>query len=498
MKRTLLIAAVVTTVWSLGASGQSARAVIDEAAQAMGATGLQSIRYSGTGSTFGFGQAPAPGAPWPRFEVLKYVAAINYAAPAMREQLVRLDVEDPPRGGGAGPFNPATGQGGMRPIPGEHTQGRFFDDRTDAGLLQIWLTPHGFLEAAADHDAALGTATVGGRTTRTISFTALGKYTVTGTIDSENLVERVQTTIANSTLGDMLVEAIYSEYEDFAGVRFPTRILQRQAGHPTLELTVGDVQPNSAAAGELRARPAPPAPPPLQVEAQEIADGVWFLTGGAPLSLLVEFDDHFVVIEGPQNDAHTSAVIAEAARLNPAKPIRYVVNTHHHFDHAGGLRGFVAAGIPILTHRANEPYYTRIFQNPFLLDPDALARSDRRALIETVDDRRVLTDGTQTLELYHVRGNFHDEALLMAYLPNERMLVQADAFHPRPGAAPLPAPSPFTVNLLDNIERLGLDVETLVHVHGGTDPFEALLRAAGRGSPQGTQRTQRSLEEGAL
>jgi hypothetical protein len=79
-----------------------------------------------------------------------------------------------------------------------------------------------------------------------------------------------------------------------------------------------------------------------------------------------------------------------------------------------------------------------------------------------------------------MRGSFHDEALLMVYLPDQKMLVQADAFHPRPGAAPLPSPSPFTVNLLENIERLGLDVRQLVHVHGGTDPFEALVGAAGR------------------
>jgi len=459
---------------------QNAPTAIEEAARAMGTTNLQSIQYSGTGSTFGFGQAPGPDAPWPRFDLLKYVATINYGEPVMREQFARLDVEDPPRGGGAGPFNPATGQGGMRPIPGEHVQTRLQDGRTDAGLLDIWLTPHGFLKAAAAHDAAITTATIGRQTIRTISFTALGKYPVAGTLDDRNLVSSVTTRVANPVLGDMLVEAIYSDYREFSGVMFPTRIVERQGGHPTLELTVGDVQPNSAEARDLRARPAAAPRPPLTVGAQPIADGVWFLTGGAPLSILVELDDAFVVIEGPQNEEHSNAVIAEVERMNPAKPIRYVVNTHHHFDHAGGLRGFVAAGITIVTHRINQPYYARIFQNPFLLSPDALALSGRPATFLIVEDKRVLTDGTQTLELYHIRGNPHDDALLMAYLPNEKMLVQADAFHPRPGAAPLPAPSPFTVNLLENIERLGLDVETLVHVHGGTDPFEALVRAAGR------------------
>jgi glyoxylase-like metal-dependent hydrolase (beta-lactamase superfamily II) len=216
------------------------------------------------------------------------------------------------------------------------------------------------------------------------------------------------------------------------------------------------------------------------MEAQEIADGVWFLTGGAPLSILVEFNDHFVVIEAPQDDEHTNSIIAEVKRRVPAKPIRYLVNTHLHFDHSGGLRGFVAEGVTIITHRLNKPYLERILKNPFQLNPDRLARAPRTPVIEEVGDKRVLTDGRRTLELHHLRGNLHNDALLIAYLPKEKLLIQADAFHPRTGAAPLPSPSPFTVNLLENIQRLNLDVAQLVHVHGGVDPLAALVKAAGR------------------
>ena len=166
----------------------------------------------------------------------------------MREELVRVDVGDPPHGGGAGPYNPATGQGGIRPIPGEQTQTQIRDAGTEAGLLQIWMTPHGFLKAAAANQASVTTAAVNGRTLHTVSFTALGKYPVRGTINDRNLVERVETRIANPLLGDMPIEATYSDYKDFGGVMFPTRIVQRQGGHPTLDVTVGEVQPNSAAA----------------------------------------------------------------------------------------------------------------------------------------------------------------------------------------------------------------------------------------------------------
>ena len=444
----------------------------------MGASNLESIQYSGSGSSFTVGQAPGPGAPWPRFELAKYLATVNYAAPAMREETVRRDVDFPPRGGGAGPFNPATGQGGMRPIPGDVIQNINRDGRAEAGLLQIWMTPHGFLKAAAT-DAVVAPGPKGRGQTVTVK---LGRRTVTGVISDQGFVERIATTIANNVLGDVPFEVSFSEYKDYSGVKFPSRIVQSQGGHQTLDLRVTDVQPNSAASRALTVPaqpPAAPAPSPAKTEPQKIADGIWFLDGGAPMSVLVEYSDHVVIIEAPQNDERTEATIAAVKQLLPSKPIRYVVNTHQHFDHSGGVRGYVAAGIPVMTHAKNKPYWERILANPFTLEPDRLARSGRKPVIETVGDKRVLSDGTMTMELHHLQGNLHDETLLVAYLPKQKLLVQADAFHPRPGAKPLASPPPFTVNLVENIRRLKLDVERVVHLHGGIDSVATVVKTAG-------------------
>jgi hypothetical protein len=68
----------------------------------------------------------------------------------------------------------------------------------------------------------------------------------------------------------------------------------------------------------------------------------------------------------------------------------------------------------------------------------------------------------------------------MVYLPKDKLLIQSDAYIPRPGAPPLPAPSPYTTNLVDNISRLKLDVARIVHVHGGSSPYSDVLAAAGR------------------
>jgi glyoxylase-like metal-dependent hydrolase (beta-lactamase superfamily II) len=472
--RRMLAAGLLFGVLAVARAGaQDAASVVDAAVKAMGTAAVQSVQYAGAGSVFMLGQNPRPEAPWPRFRVVTYTASVRYDVPRFREELVRVEDENPPRGGGAGGFNPSTGQGGMRPILGEQTIVRQATPQTEVGQLQIWLTPHGFLKGAAAHKATVATA--GGR--RTVSFTALGKYTVTGTLTDQNLVERVETRIDNTMLGDMLVEAVYSGYRDYGGVKFPSRIVERQGGHPTLDITVSSVQPNGAPTLALKVNPPSEGAPAAKSE--RLGNGVWLITAGLN-SVLVEFADHLVVVEGLGNDARSHAVMAEVKRLVPNKPIRYLVNTHAHFDHAGGVRAFAAEGITILTHEVNKPFLEKTFALPRRLNPDSLAKSNRKGAVEAVGARRVLTDGTQTLELHHIRDNLHNDGLLMAYLPKERLLIQADAFHPRPGAKPYPSPPQFVVNFYENIQRLKLDVAQVLHIHGGMDLIGVVAKTAGR------------------
>ena len=477
MKRILSLALAGALFSLVAARAQDATSVIAAAAKAMGTPGVQSIQYSGTGSIFMMGQNFTPESPWPRFRVTKYSAGVRYDTPGFREELVRIDDEKPARGGGAGGFNPATGQGGMRPILGEQTQGRQLTPRTDAGQLHIWMTPHGFLKAAGANNAKLGNA--GGR--RTLSFVARNKYTVTGTLNDQNLVERVETRVDNTMLGDMLVEAVYSGYKSFEGVQFPTRIVERQGGNPTLDITVTDVRPNGA--GTLQIPENPPAgnAEGAAAKSEKLGDGVWIVTAGLN-SVLVEFTDYLVVVEALGNDARSHAVIAEVKRLVPNKPIRYLVNTHAHFDHSGGVRAFAAEGATIVTQQVNKPFLEKVLTLPHQINPDSLAKAGRRGSVEGFSDKRVFMDAMNTLELHHIRGNLHHDGLLMAYLPKQKVLVQADAFHPRPGAKPYPAPPQFTVNFYDNIRRLKLDVAQVLHIHGGMDPIAVVARAAGAGT----------------
>jgi glyoxylase-like metal-dependent hydrolase (beta-lactamase superfamily II) len=346
--------------------------------------------------------------------------------------------------------------------------------------LQIWLTPHGFVKGALE--AATTTMKDGDGDSHMITFTALGKYSVTGTIDSNNMVTKVETVEANPVLGDMPVVATYSDYKDFSGVKFPTKITQSQGGFPVWELTINSVTPNAPADLPVPDNVQSATVPPVKVESTKLSDGVWFLGGGSHHSLVVAFKDYIAVIEAPLSEERSMAVIAEAKKLVPNKPIKYVISTHHHFDHSGGLRTYVAEGATVVTDESNKSYFEKTFQAPATLVPDAQSKSPKPATFEAVKDKFVLTDGKQRIEVSATQGDLHSDELLVAYLPGPKVLVEADAFSPQaPNAAPPSPAPPNAVNLYNNIQRLKLNVATIAPIHGrGPAPFAELRKFIGK------------------
>ena len=484
MRKRFMAIAALFTLLSAAALGQDAKTVIATASKAMGADVLNTVEYSASGSDFTLGQAYSPDSAWPRFIVKSYTRAIDFRVPASRADRIRLQAENPPRGGG------------QQPVRGEQPQSQTIIVNANtpwAQQLEIWMTPHGFLRAAAANNATVRTQT-GGRRVNVISFTGPNKAQVNGYVSDQNLVERVETWIDNAYLGDMHVEALYTEYRDFAGVKFPMRIVQRQGGHPILDLTVSDVRPNAAVTiqapqgrGGAPAGAAAPAAQPSGTPSEKLAEGVYLILGGYA-SLAFDFKDHIVVVEGPQSEQRALDVIAEAKRLIPNKPIRYVVNTHHHIDHASGLRAFVAEGATIVTHQVNRAWYEKIFALPHTLNPDRLSASNRRPAFETMTDKKVMTDGNHVIELHHLRDSGHNAGLIMVYLPRQKILLQADAFNPPAQAdAPVPTPvSPYVANLATTLNRLKLDVERIIPVHYPADGRQVmraeLMRMVGQGT----------------
>ena len=220
--------------------------------------------------------------------------------------------------------------------------------------------------------------------------------------------------------------------------------------------------------------------------------------------------DFVAVVEAPNNEDRSLAVIAEVERLTPGKLVKYLVNTHHHMDHMGGLRTYLSQGTTIVTHESNKAYYLEIpfYPAPWTLKPDRLAMynpmymiSRRPAPIETVGGEArgtatyVVTDGERILQINHLQdmayelgdpsyrqGN-HSLDMLIAYLPKEKILFNSDLYSPPAPGAPTPMPTATMKTLQQNIRKLKLDVVQHVPAHGrpgSNDDFMKLFQNAAR------------------
>ena len=504
MRRLFCYTVIAAVLAAPSARAQDAQAVIKTAEYALGMIrgpqridAINTLEYWGTGSAYAFGQAYHPGSAWPEFKTA-YHASLSYAVPAMRVDMTRSNPDGPIQGGGGLPL--AAPQRQIQVVSGkfawnETVPGAGFiagstatptPDAANDRLLQLWMTPFGVLKMAVKAGSAAKVTTEAGATVITFPLSgALEGITVRATLNAKNQVERVETRTNDPVLGDMLTETTYSDYKDLSeittDVPFPSHIVQKQGGFAVLDLTITKADTNNPYVVFPVPDNVEKAPPPaVKVETTKVSDGVWYLTGGTHHSVAVEFKSYVALVECPLNDDRAVAVIEAVKKTIPNKPIRYVVNTHHHFDHAGGLRACVAEGATILTAAENKPYYEKVWAMPHTLRPDRSAKAPKKPVIEAVGDKRVISDGMRTLELYHLQGSNHADTMLIAYLPKEKLLIEADAYNPAPpNATPGPV-SKESVNLYDNINRLNLDVQQIAPLHGRLVTISDLRRAIGQ------------------
>ncbi len=454
--------------------------VLKRASTAMGGDDLKTLVYSGSGMGSSYGQAYIPGMAWPKLNYSKYLRQVDYEKIFTSEEASRGRAE--PKGGGAVPLS------GEAPFTGVASATRAWQSAGGAPVARqaahsgrihdLWITPHGVIKAAMKANATAKEVTQGGRKLTAVSFTQPGIMVATAYINDSGMVERVESRMPDAVTGDTPVVTTYSDYRDHGGVKFPAKIEQKMAGSMTLDLNIAEVKPNAPVDASV---PDPVANAVERVTSEKVADGVWFLAGGSHNSVAIEMKDHVVLVESPLGDERASAVFDTVYKLVPNKPVKYVVNSHNHFDHTGGLRAAAAEGATILTQAQSKAYYDKVFANPNRIAIDRLARSGRKAKVEGVTEKRTLKDATRTVELYQIKGSDHADTLLMAYLPADKLLIEVDLFTPGAPNAPAPAqPNAYHVNLIENIEKLKLNVDRILPLHGRVVPYAELLRMVGR------------------
>ena len=486
MIRVPLAAALAAAVLSTSAHAQSASSVIAAATATMSAEPMASVTFNGTARSGSFGQSTDIENPMGDVNltrIVDYRRTIDFGQPSAPGALVAR----------------ATGRTQPPAIPGVATQpqGTYNQNITGqqastswAQALNVWLTPWGFLKAAAANEATVREEP--GR--KVVSFSPANfrspsgrPYTVTGYINDQNLVTRVATHVEHPVVGDLPVEFEYFSYRNFNGVQTPTRIVQRQAGMTTFEANITNAMANPHDLASLLAPPAPPAGgqgapggggaqaaagPPVE----QVAPGV-FKIGGNYTSLAIDLGPEILIVESGQNEARGLAVVDAARQALPNKTVRFVVNSHPHFDHAGGLPGAIAAGATILTHENNANALNRFLTGPRTLLGDSLSRvADRsREIVKGVNDRTVFRGNAaanfRRVELLRI-PNEHSDGMLAVWLPAEKILWTADIT--------IVNPNPVQLGVLrsavDALDRLDVDYDTWIPAHPPT-PDRRLTRA---------------------
>ena len=488
--------------------------VLAAAAKAIGTDTLRCVTIAGTAYAGAVGQQreSARNVDWPRIDALaNYTRMMDWEHATMTEEFDRKPG-----------LNPAAWKYGVRWIDGPlqrqphqlfavrdnfawHRDGAngtpvaTTPDLAEIYQLDMWLNPHGFLKAARRPGAnpratwrwELGEMGRDGPEVRpervtVVSIAVNGKFRVDATINKDNLLQRIHTWVADPMLGDMNYEHEFTNasYVDLGnGIRFPTEWHSHQgwddnyglqaesAGHNAFGGSLKDIKPNQCPATVEVPEPVRRATFPVRVETSKLADGVYLLGGGTHNSMAVEFRDFIAVFEAPLDEQRSLAVIEEIVKLVPGKPIRWLINSHQHFDHAGGLRAYMHIGATIVTHVKNFDFYVRDVLNyaPRTMKPDMVSLWPPTELsegyfYEAIRENFIISDGTRNLNVHYVNPLEHAEGMLIAHLPRERLLFEADLIDTD---QPMPAtPTPDQRSFFNAVRKLGLNPSQVVPVHG--------------------------------
>jgi len=284
-------------------------------------------------------------------------------------------------------------------------------------------------------------------------------------------------------LGDRSTAVMYTRWQDAGGVWLPRQIDvavndRLQTNTVVTAVTVGPAPdslfqiPDSIASRAQRTTPGAP-PPAVPVTLVELAPGVWRAEGGTHFSLVVEQPTQLVIVETPQNAARIRALLDTLRGRFPQKPVGLVVNTHHHWDHAGGLRAAMAAGIPVVTQRRNLAFVRGIAAARKTIAPDALSRRARTAVIRAMDDTLTVGTGDSRVVIYRLPTT-HAQGMLAAYVPAARLLFTSDVLTPGPTLSAMGAGEIAAL-----ARARGIAIERVAGGHGGIASWPDVERAAG-------------------
>jgi glyoxylase-like metal-dependent hydrolase (beta-lactamase superfamily II) len=495
----MLIAAVAVSAdnpETLAERSQSkARGVIDAAVAAIGGAealqAIETVRMQLEGKTWPRLQMPTPEAPFEPGsfrEVLLFDLENN-----------RLSLEQWNTGAGFEGHNTTilkTGGGTAydhraktaTPIPAAQTTGQQF-------IQYYRRLPNLLLRQALNNPNSLrhlGEDQFDGRKHNVVTFVMPDTQQVALYVDAKtNLISKYELIFTDPLTGEDASEIMFSDYTTSGNLKVPQKWSWRIAGDMQANYTVKaefnpkitDANFEFADAGFAKVEPAPAQ---LQANVENLGDGVYNIqnvAGNNQHTLAVEFKDYILAVEAPGTSGGADAVIKRIKETIPGKPIRYIAVTHHHGDHIGGLRSFIAEGATVVTTATNRKVVERMAAAP---QNDRLAKNPRKVEFTLLEGgKRVFTDGNQTVELIDIGPNPHAKEMVIAYLPKQRLVFQGDLFFVPNNDAPFGPPQASTLAFAKALADRGLRVDRIASVHGRTATIAQLEQAVHGSSPAG-------------
>jgi glyoxylase-like metal-dependent hydrolase (beta-lactamase superfamily II) len=494
------------------------------AATEIGEANFKCVTFSGTGYSAAVGQTfeHAVNVDWPRIDQMaNYTRTINWETGTSRETFDRKPG-----------LNPASWKYGLGWVEGTATQKNLRQTHITNGKyswsidgdgppvaappedaeryqLDLWMNPPGFIKAARMPGAnprafwrweqiekGRDGNVVAPEKMYVVAITVLGKYRMDATINSQNQIQRIKTTVSENALGDFNIEHESTDQQSFGGFKWPTvwhshqgwddnwQFYLKTTGHNAYGGRFPNVQPNACGDPVPVPESVRQAQFPITVTVERLGNGIYLLGGGPANSYMVEFDNFVAVFEAPGSEERSLAVIEEIVKLAPNKPIRWLISSHPHFDHIGGIRTYNHIGATVVMHMKNLDFMNRdvLTYTPRTVKPDIMSLWPPTEVAEgynyeAIQENFVITDNRRILRVYYVQPLRHVEGMLMAYLPTEHIAFEADLFNTHePHTGP---PTPAMISFWNQLKRMKLDVTTIAPVHGRPVPFADLEKAMG-------------------
>ena len=468
------------------ASAQSPRELIARAAQAMGGADalrqIRSVSVEFSQLQYALGQEETPYAP-ARATMVFGRAVFDHAGSR------RLQVSEtrPAFAGGANTKQRVVYASGVVVTENNGTAAPDLRGAALGAQQRLMRTqPEQLVLTALEHVAALTTAPSRNwrsETLRGVHFTAgpdtLDLYFDGGT----GLLTLVVQMVDDAVLGDRANVTSYQRWYASGAVKLPRQIDITANDRPVQQITVHAAEVNAALADSLFTAPADVAlkssrtvmpPEAIALTLTDLTNGTWHLSGGNYNSLVVEQPAGLIVVEAPVSSARMRAVFDTLASRFPAKPVRLVVATHHHYDHSGGVREVLARNVPLIVHERNGTFFVSVGKMKKSIAPDRLSSGGRFA-VQTLRDTMTIGTGAGRVQLFAM-PSVHVAGLLAAYVPASQVLFTSDVVNPQPMPAALPPAG--SKELVAFGEQRALTIKSYAGGHGRVVGWDELQRAA--------------------